>query len=253
MINGNLNEDQRRKLVKGGFFEFWQDTFSLLPTESERAALKRVDLHGLEHLHRAWKEGRGTILWESSYFGRRTLTNQILRMNGFSIHQIHAENHVGGFLYERSSPTWVGDHVIKPFFEKCEKNFVKEIIYLSRSDSLAFTRILLSRLKQNGILCVSGEGKFGRKQIPLNFLGRTRLFPTGMVSLAKISGASILPVFCIQEKNSTTRLIIESPIDIKTNLDRESGLENSVRQYVNLLESYIRKYPEQYRNWSRSF
>jgi lauroyl/myristoyl acyltransferase len=70
-----------------------------------------------------------------------------------------------------------------------------------------------------------------------------------MVSLAKLSGATILPLFCIQQDNEKATVIIEAPIQIDVNGERESGLERSIRQYAGLLESYIRRYPEQYLNW----
>jgi lauroyl/myristoyl acyltransferase len=140
--------------------------------------------------------------------------------------------------------------MIKTEMEKFEKPFLAEIIYLPSSDSLVFTRILLDRLKQNAILCVPGDGRSGKKLVPIKFLGHTRLFSTGMVSLAKISGASILPILCISEKNDKTSLIIEQPILIETEVGREQVLEKGVLQYVRLLESYIQKYPEQYRNWT---
>jgi len=105
-------------------------------------------------------------------------------------------------------------------------------------------------LKQNAILCIPGDGRSGKKLLPMRFLGHTKLFSTGMVSLVKFSGASILPIFCIQEKNGKTSLIIEPPILIETEVGRDQVLEKGVLQYVRLLESYIRKYPEQYRNWT---
>jgi predicted LPLAT superfamily acyltransferase len=196
--------------------------------------------------------GRGVILWESNALGRRTLSKQILHENGFLIHQVYAEVHLKGFLTtdpDRSN-SWVREHMIKTEMERCETPFLAEIIYLPSSDSLVFTRILLDRLKQNAILCIPGDGRSGKKLLPMRFLGHTKLFSTGMVSLAKISGASILPIFCIQEKNGKTSLIIEPPILIETEVEREKVLEKGVLQYVGLLESYIRKYPEQYRNWS---
>jgi lauroyl/myristoyl acyltransferase len=134
--------------------------------------------------------------------------------------------------------------------ERCEKPFLAEIIYLPRSDSLVFTRILLDRLKQNAILCIPGDGRSGKKLLSARFLGHTELFSTGMVSLARISGASILPMFCIQEERGKTSLIIEPPILIETEVGREQALEKGVVQYVSLLESYIRKYPKQYQNWT---
>ena len=244
-----LSENQRREIVKGVFYEFCKETFCLLPSRVERAALKNVRLCGMEHLHLALKAGRGVILWESSSFGQRNLAKQILYENGFPLHQVHAETHLGGFLHDNSSPTWVRRQIIKPFFEKCERKFVAEIIPLPNSDSLAFTRHLLNRLKQNGIVCITGDVKYGQKLISLKFLGSTKLFSPGMVSLAKISGASILTMFCIQEKKGKTTLIIEPPIHIETGLDRERGLEKGLTQYVNLLELYIKRYPEKYRSW----
>jgi len=251
-LDGKLAGSQRRKIAKGAFYEFWRETFSRRPTCQEKAALKRIDIQGLEHLQRALENGRGVILWESNAFGRRNLTKQILFENGFSIHQVYAEAHLRGFLTADPDRynSWVREHMIKTEMEKFEKPFLAEIIYLPSSDSLVFTRILLDRLKQNAILSVPGDGRSGKKLVPIKFLGHTRLFSTGMVSLAKISGASILPIFCISEKNDKTSLIIEPPILIETRVGREQVLEKGVLQYVRLLESYIRKYPEQYRNWT---
>lgn len=247
-----LAEHQKREIAKGVFYEFWRETFSRWPTRQERAALKSAEIQGLEYLQRALRNGRGVIFWESNAFGRRTLSKQILHENGFLIHQVYAEAHLKGFLTtdpDRSN-SWVRDHMIKTEMERCEKPFLAEIIYLPSSDSLVFTRILLDRLKQNAILCIPGDGRSGEKLLPTRFLGHTRLFSTGMVSLAKISGASILPIFCIREKNGRTSLVIEPPILIETDVGRERVLEKGVLQYVSFLESYIRKYPEQYRNWS---
>ena len=251
-FDGKLAEHQRREIVKGVFYEFWRETFSRWPTSQERAVFKSVEIQGVEHLHKALKNGRGVILWESNAFGRRTLSKQILHENGFLIHQVYGEVHLRGFLTtdpDRSN-SWVRDHMIKTEMERSEKPFLAEIIYLPSSDSLVFTRILLDRLKQNAILCIPGDGRSGEKLLPMRFLGHTMLFSTGMVSLAKISGASILPILCIQEKNGKTSLIIEPPILIETEVGREQVLEKGVIQYVSLVESYIRKYPEQYRNWS---
>jgi len=251
-FDGKLAEHQRREIVKGAFYEFWRETFSRWPTRQERAALKSAGIQGLEHLQRALENGRGVILWESNAFGRRILSKQILHENGFLIHQVYAEVHLKGFLTtdpDRSN-SWVREHMIKTEMERFEKPFLAEIIYLPSSDSLVFTRILLDRLKQNVILCIPGDGRSGKKLLPMRFLGHTKLFSTGMVSLVKISGASILPIFCIQEKNGKTSLIIEPPILIETEVGRDQVLEKGVLQYVRLLESYIRKYPEQYRNWT---
>ncbi|MGH7792608.1 MAG: hypothetical protein ACREOB_09885, partial [Thermodesulfobacteriota bacterium] len=141
----NLSEHRRREVVKGNFYEFWNEVFSLSLSREEKAALKRVEIRGIEHLLSSLNNGKGVILWESGSFGRRNLAKQILNENGFSICQVHTDHHMGGFGHDRNSVTWVRRHGIKPFFEKCEKQFVEEITYLPNSDSLVFTRRLMDR------------------------------------------------------------------------------------------------------------
>jgi KDO2-lipid IV(A) lauroyltransferase len=141
------------------------------------------------------------------------------------------------------------NQIVTPLYKRLESRYVKGVIYLSGTGSLAFTRRLRGLLESNAIVCVTADGKVGQKQIPLRFLGRTRGFPTGAVSLARLCGAAILPLFCIEEGSGETRLVIEAPIDVQEGVSRESAAEESLAQFVRLFESYISKYPEQYWVW----
>lgn len=251
-FGGKLTQGQIRAIVKRSFYEFWCDTFAMLPSKAEQIAIRQAGLHGKEHLQRALDSGNGAILWVSNHFGRMTVTKQIMHENGFAVYKVHIENHLGGFQND-GGPTWVQHRIIRRFFEQCERAFIAGIIYLPKSDSLAFTRTLRERLKENAIVCAAGDAKVGKKFIPVQFLWLTGYFPTGLVSLAKLSGAAMLPLFCVQDAADRTSIIIESPIYIDHEDDRERCLEKAVTQYVRQLESYIRRYPEQYRNWDQLY
>lgn len=162
------------------------------------------------------------------------------------IHQVHAEYHIGGFALSRS---WIGRHLVRSLFEKIERPFVTELIYLPQSDSIAYTRLLTNRLRQNAILSITADGKRGQKFIFRKWLGYDDFFATGIVSLARLSGAPILPVFCVREKPDHFRLIIEPAIRIEASGTSESCAQSAFAEYLDLLESYVKKYPEQYRNW----
>jgi lauroyl/myristoyl acyltransferase len=252
-FNGMLSERQKQEIVKGAFRGFWKSMFSWSESTKDGEEYMKAELCGSEHLHHALRNANGVILWESNGFSNRILSKRILYGKGFLIHQVHGANDLGGFLIDNGSATWVRRTLISRFFENCERKFVTEIINLPRSNSLAFTRILLNRLNQNAILCIAGDGKTGQKMIPQRFLGRPDFFSTGIVSLAKISGAAILPMFCIRERDGRTILAIEKPIKVQKSNDREESLESSVADYINLLEAYIRRYPEQYINWHLSW
>jgi lauroyl/myristoyl acyltransferase len=248
-LGGNLSEERIRTIVKSSFYEFWLEVFFMPPRIPAIAPVSQLNIRGLEHLQRAIDKGKGAILWESSHFGRRLLAKRILCEKGFAVHQVHGEYHMGGFPNNESCVSWTRGHFIRRFFEQCESSFVRQIIYISTPQSLAFSKILLKLLKQNGIICISADVRRGHKLVPVPFLGRTELFPTGMVSLAKLSGATILPLFCVQENGTTPGLIIEPLVCLEPDVDREGNLKKTMIEYARLLESYIMKYPEQYRNW----
>jgi lauroyl/myristoyl acyltransferase len=197
-FGGKLTQRQIRAIVKRSFYEFWCDTFAMLPSKTERIANRQADLHGKEHLQRALDSGKGAILWVSNHFGRMTISKQIMHENGFAVHKVHIENHLGGFQ-NNGGPTWVQQRIIRCFFEQGERAFIAGMIYLPKSDSLAFTRTFRERLKENAIVCAAADAKVGKKFIPVQFLWLTDYFPTGLVSLAKLSGAAMLPLFCVQD------------------------------------------------------
>lgn len=137
----------------------------------------------------------------------------------------------------------------KRFFDKCEKQYLAEILNLPLWEPLPVTQTLLKRLKQNGIICVAGDSTFGWNWVHKKFLGRNRAFSTGMVSLSRITEAPILPVFCTQEAADRIALIVEPSLGVDANMDRDNAAEVCIDQYVSLLESYVRKHPGQYYNW----
>jgi lauroyl/myristoyl acyltransferase len=247
VLAGDLGEKERRDLVRSIFREFWQDNFSLEPSSSEKTVIQKVQIEGVGYLKEALQQRRGVILWESNSLSGRAVSKQILHERGFPIHQVYSDLHFQLFLNHGPGISWVQQHLIGRTLERIDRKSFAEIIYLPSSNSLAFVRILLDRLKHNAILCVPGDGSEGQRQVPVKFFGHTKLFPTGMVSLTKRSGATLLPLFCITGENGGPRLVIERPIDIQG--DRGQGFENSVLQYVRLLESYIRRYPKTYMKW----
>ena len=111
---------------------------------------------------------------------------------------------------------------------------------------------MASRLRDNGILCISADGTRGKKFISIPFLGNSFSFPTGIVSLAKFTGSPILPLFCFDAEDGRTCLVIRPAVQISPDWQREAASENGIRQFITLLEFYVRKYPEQYRKWDHS-
>ena len=235
---------QRHEIARRTYRAFWQDAFALAGTVRPADA-QRIRVQGLERLQRALTDGHGAILIDSGFFGRSHLAKIVLHAHGIVIVQVHSSDHLASFWSARD--TRVRRDAIRPFLEACERRFAQEILYVSRSDpSLAFTRRLMSVLQGNRVLCLSGEGRIGQKAVTLPFLGGERRFVTGAMSLAKHSGAPLLPFFCWRDDDGQAMLVIEPAIDLQRGA---RAAETGAAEYGRLLETYVRRYPSEYYGW----
>lgn len=158
---------------------------------------------------------------------------------GFHLCQLHGSQHGG-------SESLLGQKVVRGIYRKAETRLFVEVIDID-DDSLGYLRRVVKRLRQNCVVCVSALGEVGRKFISLELLNTRHYFATGVVSLARMSGAALVPLFCLREADGQYRLFLEKPIALGNEGDEATA--QAIAQYVRLLESYIRRYPEQWSRW----
>ncbi|MFN2420858.1 MAG: hypothetical protein ABR527_05705 [Gemmatimonadota bacterium] len=241
-FGGSLSPEAERRALRGAFVSFWREVLGWRP------ATEDVAVEGLEHLRAALARGRGAILWISRTFGLRGLSGEILHDHGFDLHVVHGPRHLEGFMTRHHDWSWVRRHVIRPFFDRRELRWAAEIMDLPGGRSLAFTRALEARLRANRVLRVAGDGPMGHRYLTLPFLGVYERFATGMVSLARATGAALLPMFCYVDESGRCRLVIEPPIEVARG-DRETSQSQALTRYASLLEGYTRRHPDQFRSW----
>jgi len=239
-----LGARRRRTIVRRVFREYWVDLFSLLPLRGGRRG--DAVLVGAEHLRDALAGGHGAILWISNHWAGMSTLKRTLHAHGFPVHKVHAEHHLGGF--SGHGDTWVQQRVITPFFDRHESAIVAGIVTIKRG-SLAFGRELAGRLRANGIVCIAADGRLGSRFIAHPFLGIAEAFPTGAVTLARTSGAPLLPTFCLPGPGHTVQVVIEPPIALPTAVDREQGIRDAIARYVERLERHARRHPSRFLNW----
>ncbi len=240
-----LSAAARRQIVEESFRDYWREIFSLLHSY-DKGGRSNVTIDGLDNLREALHGGKGAILWQPAEFGRRNFVNQYLSAHGFSLVQVHAEYHIVG------DATYLRNLVTKPFFTWCSGKFLKEIIWMPDSGSLAFTRQLLKRLHGNAIVSIAGDARASRKNVAVKFFGDVSYFPAGIFSLSKETGAPVLPVFCFEEAPCRIRLVIEPPLTPLTD-EHGDNLIGPVAECAEKLEHYIRRYPGQFRNWHQMY
>jgi KDO2-lipid IV(A) lauroyltransferase len=106
-------------------------------------------------------------------------------------------------------------------------------------------------LRRNEILAMLGDRIESQKTMVFDFFGKETPFPIGIAALAMATGAPVLPVFVVLERNRKYRGIIETPIYFRplSREDRETVIQKGMEKLIRLFEEYIEKYPDQWYNF----
>jgi KDO2-lipid IV(A) lauroyltransferase len=108
------------------------------------------------------------------------------------------------------------------------------------------TLSVLRALGENGIVAMQGDRDFDNTGIAFPFFGRDAFFPRGPFRVAMASGAVVLPAFIVGLPDGRYRALVEEPLPIVSDGDRDAALRANVLTYVALLERYVRRFPEQW-------
>lgn len=195
-----------------------------------------VQYQGLDILATALPQGHGVILTHG-HFGNEEFLMPALGYAGYNLHQIGSR--------------WQPPQITEKGWGKIvnrirNKAFEKRIEY---REQLPVTfhyidktlRSAIRVLQQNEVMLFAADGRESAEWLELEFLGQKALFSPGLARFARLTHAVVLPVFLVRKPNYQHQLIIEQPIDIT-----EKDDETVIKEFVAILESYIRRYPEHY-------
>jgi len=105
---------------------------------------------------------------------------------------------------------------------------------------------ILRALGENAIVAVQGDRDFNNTGLAVRFFGRETFFPRGPLLLAMASGATVLPAFIVRLPDGRYRAVVEDPLKIDADGDRDEALRRNIERYVAILERYVREYPDQW-------
>jgi len=178
-----------------------------------------------EKIDRVLSKGKGVIML-ASHFGNWELISAYFTLRGYD----------GTVIARR-----MYFHKYDGFINRLRSHMGVGVIY--RDDS---PKKILRVLKKNTMLGIladqdvdSVEGVF------VDFFGRPTYTPKAPVALALASGAPIVPCFMIKEKNRH-RLVLEEPMELEEKSDKQETIKFNTQKWSRIVESYIRRYPEQW-------
>ncbi len=185
-----------------------------------------VRIEGLDHFIDAHKKGRG-VLYLTAHLGNWELMALTQSLQGYSISVVArpVDNPLLESLLSRLRSRW-GNRVLR------KGGALREVLkLLKRGETVGFL------LDQNVAI---DQGVF------VNFFGRPACTHKTLALLALKTGAAVLPAFIFREEGNGHRIVVEPPVSLEETGDIETDLVVNTQKFTSLIESYIRKHPDQW-------
>ncbi|MDL1967035.1 MAG: lysophospholipid acyltransferase family protein [Deltaproteobacteria bacterium] len=186
-----------------------------------------VTIEGVEHLNAALKKEKGVII-QLSHFGSFMTILPALGFKGFTINQL-----VGKPEVNRPVLKWMYETKVKE-----NSGLPVKFLHVDRS-----VRPVIKALKNNELVAIALDGRDGTDWVTVPFLDRQASLSPGPVRIAALTGAVILPTFMIRQPDDTHRLILEQPLILEQNKDKQKFITTNMEKIAKIFENYIQKYP----------
>lgn len=198
-------------------------------TISKEFADKYLKAEGIQNLDAALKHGKGAIIL-FFHFGSFFMTLPALAFRGYRVVTI-----VGGPELKKQS--WA---------EKQVYNIKKDEQYRFPSKFLRADKSLkpiIKSLRENELVQLVYDGRDGTQWIPVDFLGQTGYFSPGVLRIAAMTGAAILPTYIHRHGDDTMTMVVGEEYKMKKTEDEAESLRVNTQGLAKRFEEQIIKYP----------
>lgn len=199
-----------------------------------------IELRGATHIEAALARGAGAVLWDSHFQYAGMVTKMALHRAGFV--QYHLSHPRHGF-----SATRFGMGVLNRVRTACEGRYVAERVVQSLNAPVGAMRLLLKRLRDNGLVSVTVRDT-GLRPCIVPFLAGRLSVATGAPDLAYASGAALIPVFTVQDGEGYV-VTAEAPIPLSVDAPRRRAARAVAAAYAERLAAHVVAHPGQWLGW----
>lgn len=227
-LGEQLTAQERRRVAREHFAHAGQSIVEVMSFRRLNRAHsdEHIQIHGLERFENLLKSGHGGVLI-TAHFGNWELLQVVAGLRGSPIHALAADQ-----KYPKLNELL---------------NQLREshgAVAVSRG---AGVRALIRALRDKQLIGVLGDQSAGKTEgMILPFFGRRTTVPTGAFELAHRTDAIILPCFMVRKNGIQHEIFIEEPLKDDPSLDLETRVRFQIEPYLKILETFIRKYPDQW-------
>ncbi len=189
---------------------------------------ERVQIIGRDNLDAALAKGKGIVLI-SAHFGNFPIMLAHLGREGYKVSAIMRPMR--------------NERIEKLFVSKRSRFNIKTIYSQPRKACIETT---IKTLRNNELIFVLLDQNFGTGGVFVDFFGKKAATAIGPLVLARRTDAAIVPCFIIRQKDDTHKIIIEPELLLEEKADYQETLVFNIQRLTNIIEEYVRRYPEQW-------
>ena len=237
---GNMSEFELDTILRNTMQNFRKDLLEIwtFPKLNQNRINRMSYFEGMEHLDNALEKRKGAILC-ITHFGSWKIVLPALGYNGYTVNQVAANP----LTFEKNTEVSFHNKIMKMELES-ESSLPAKFIYLNEGKSI---RQIYRVLENNEVVVISLDGIVGGKRLTVPFLHGSISLLTGGPYLSLSTGAPLLPVFIVRQKDNRHKITIHGPFaNINNGNDKEKYVNDWMANYVTLFEQYVRNYPEHY-------
>lgn len=219
-----------RKLLRKNLLFFGQTLIDKIVVLAGLPNKLSFEHTGVEHIEEMVAAGKGGIL-VSAHLGNWEVAGHLLKRVNTTINIL---------MYDGE-----GEQV-KAYMEQFDNNKSFNIIYLKEDNSHIYE--ITAALSRNELICLHADRyRPGNRTITHELLGKEAKFPIGPFTLGAKLKAPVCFVFAFKETNFHYHFYA-FPAKIYEGRGME-GINKMLKEYVALIEKYIKKYPTQWFNY----
>ena len=208
--------------TKGAF----ETIYSVSPRHDE--VYSKITIEGKEHLDAALSSGNGVIVI-SAHLGTFAIMMGKLITEGYPFNLV--------LKLPRGTE-------ISEFFKQKMKQY--NLRFIVADPVTVSQKEILRTLRKNRIVCLIVDGDQRRGGVPVMLMGQKIAMPPGPAILARRTGAAVLPMFIIRQKDNSQKIIVEPPVDVSDDEDPEKAVALLCQKFATIIETNIKKYPTQW-------
>jgi lauroyl/myristoyl acyltransferase len=204
----------------------------------------QVVLEGEDHLIEALKIGKGAVLWVSPTVFYSLPTKRALYDKGYRV------SHLSSPVHGYSETQFGVDYLNRVRCVPEDRYLAQRIVFDSEAPTTAMRRMMRT-LKAGEVVSIVAANTEGYEMVDGPIFGGRLPVAVGAPRLAALAGAPLLPTFVVRDSELGFRVAIETPIPLDPNQSADQRTVAAATEYLRRSEAWIRRYPEQWRAWSK--